>query len=145
MKRDSDLYDFFVSYARADNSGGWISGFVEELLAEHRRFTGGQTLTPFFDTLDIHSLDDWQHRLYEGLARSRLFLAFLSPYFASPWCQREWRTWIDTEIAKHILAGGAAPIYIVEVPGLVGGGQAVAPAAVQRRPAVLSAGHDSAA
>jgi hypothetical protein len=123
MPRDSDLYDFFVSYARADNSGGWISGFVEELLAEHRRFTGGRTLTPFFDKLDIHSLDDWQHRLYDGLARSRLFLAFLSPnYFASPWCQREWRTWIDTEIAKHILAGGAAPIYIVEVPGLVGGG-----------------------
>jgi hypothetical protein len=57
------------------------------------------------------------------LTRSRLFLAFLSPnYFGSPWCRREWRTWIDTEIAKHILAGGAAPSYIVEVPGLVGGG-----------------------
>lgn len=116
MKRDSDLYDFFVSYARADNSGGWISGFVEELLAEHRRFTGGRTLTPFFDTLDIHSLDDWQHRLSDSLTRSRLFLAFLSPnHFARPWCRQEWRTWIDTEIVKHILAGGAAPIYIVEV------------------------------
>jgi hypothetical protein len=100
MPRDSDLFDFFVSYARADNRDGWISGFVEELLAEHRRFSGGRTLTPFFDERDIHSLDDWQHRLSDGLARSRLFLAFLSPnYFARPWCRQEWRTWIDTELA----------------------------------------------
>jgi tetratricopeptide (TPR) repeat protein len=121
VPRDADQYDFFVSYARADNAGGWIGGFVEELLAEHRRFTGGRTLTPFFDKTDIRSLDDWQHRLHDGLAHSRLFLAFISPsYFASEWCRREWRAWIDTEIAKHILAGGVAPIYIVEVPGLVG-------------------------
>jgi hypothetical protein len=63
MPRDADQYDFFVSYARADNAGGWISGFVEELLAEHRRFTGGRTLTPFFDKTEIRSLDDWQDRL----------------------------------------------------------------------------------
>jgi tetratricopeptide (TPR) repeat protein len=123
MPRDTDQYDFFVSYARADNAGGWITGFVEELLAEHRRFTGGRTLTCFFDKADIRGLDDWQHRIHEALSRSRLFLAFISPrYFASEWCRREWRAWIDTEIAKHILAGGAAPIYIVEVPGLVGRG-----------------------
>jgi len=46
---------------------------------EHRRFTGSRTLTPFFDKLDLRSLDDWQHRLCSRLARSRLFLAFLSP------------------------------------------------------------------
>jgi len=118
--RDSDQFDFFVSYARADNAGGWISRFIEELLAEHRKFSGGRALVPFFDKNDIHGLDDWRQRIFnEGLTKSRLFLAFISPrYFASEWCRREWRAWIDTEIAKHILAAGAAPIYIVEVPGL---------------------------
>lgn len=79
MPRDPDEYDFFVSYARADNRDGWISGFVEELLAEHRKFTGGRSLVPFFDKQDIRGLDDWQHRLHHGLAASRLFLAFISP------------------------------------------------------------------
>jgi tetratricopeptide (TPR) repeat protein len=53
-----------------------------------------------------------------------LIVAFISPnYFASDWCRREWRAWIDTEIAKHILSAGTAAIYIVEVPGLLGAGQ----------------------
>ena len=30
MPPDADGYDFFVSYAREDNRGGWISGFVED-------------------------------------------------------------------------------------------------------------------
>src|SRR5882724_1076834 len=119
MPRDPDLFDFFVSYARKDNFGGWISGFVEELLAEHWKFSGGRALVPFFDTQDIGSFDDWRLRIYDSLTRSRLFLAFISPnYFVSEWCCREWRAWIDTEIAKHILSSGAAPVYIVEGPGL---------------------------
>jgi hypothetical protein len=39
MPRDPDLYDFFVSYARADNRDGWIERFIEELLAEHCKFS----------------------------------------------------------------------------------------------------------
>ena len=121
MSRDPDRYDLFVSYARADNSRGWISRFVDELLIEHREFTGGRELTYFFDNNDIRSFDDWRIQIYSKLAASRLFLAFLSPsYFASEWCRREWRAWIETEIAKHILSSGAAPIYFVEVPGFVG-------------------------
>ncbi len=121
MPRDPDEFDFFVSYARADNSDGWITRFVDELLVEHRKFSGGRELTYFFDKQDIGSFDDWQHRLHHGLAKSRLFLAFISPsYFASEWCRKEWKAWIDTEISKHILSGGAAAIYFVEVPGFVG-------------------------
>jgi hypothetical protein len=124
MSLDSDQYDFFVSYARKDNVGGWITAFLEALLAEHRRFSGGRSLVPFFDKSDIRGLDDWRQRIFnDGLAKSRLFLAFISPnYFAREWCRREWRAWIDTEIAKHILSNGAAAIYIVEVPGLRGQG-----------------------
>jgi len=119
---DSDQFDFFVSYARNDNADGWITRFLEELKAEHEKFAPGRPLKPFFDRDEIRSLDDWRHRIFsEGLAKSRLFVAFLSPhYFASEWCRREWKAWIDTEIAKHILSAGAAPIYFVEVPGFVG-------------------------
>jgi hypothetical protein len=139
VPRDPDQYDFFVSYARADNAGGWITRFVEELLAEHARFSGRRRLAPFFDKSDIRGLDDWQHRLHDALSKSRLFLAFISPnYFGSQWCRREWRAWIDTEIAKHILTGGAAPIYIVEVPGLLGAG-ALCEHEVARRVADLCA------
>ena len=113
--------DFFVSYARADNRDGWITRFVEELVAAHGEFSGGRELTYFFDKRDIHSLDDWQLRIYDELAGSQLFVAFLSPsYFASEWCCREWRTWLDLEVSKHILSSGAAPVYFVEVPGFVG-------------------------
>jgi tetratricopeptide (TPR) repeat protein len=124
MSRDPDQFDFFVSYARKDNAGGWITRFIEELLSEHRKFTGNEfsrALKPFFDKQDILSFDDWQHRIHDALSKSRLFLAFISPsYFASEWCRREWKAWIDTEIAKHILSAGAAPIYFIEVPGFVG-------------------------
>jgi len=119
MPQDDDEFDFFVSYARKDDANGWIGAFVDALLEEHRTFFGGRSLVPFFDTQEIRGLDDWQIRISHGVARSRLFLAFISPhYFASEWCRREWYQWIDTEIAKHILTSGAAPICIIEVPGL---------------------------
>jgi len=114
-----DQYDFFVSYARKDNRDGWIARFLEQLQDEHRKYSGGRSFRIFFDTDEIRSLDDWRHRIYEGLAASRLLVAFISPsYLASEWCRREWRTWIDVEISKHVLSDGAAPIYIVEVPWL---------------------------
>jgi tetratricopeptide (TPR) repeat protein len=121
MPRDTDRYDFFVSYARADNREGWIEQFIKTLLAEHSRFSGGRELTYFFDKHDISGLSHWDSEIFQkGIARSRLFLAFLSPnYFASEVCRREWKAWIDQEIAKHILEDGSAPIYIIEVPGFL--------------------------
>ena len=116
---DVDHYDFFVSYSRKDNANGWITNFVDELLAEHRKFAAGRDLTYFFDKHDIGAGADWQHTLNHGIAHSKLFVAFISPnYFASEWCRKEWRAWIDAEIAKHILTAGVRPVYIVEVPGL---------------------------
>lgn len=120
MPNDVDEFDFFVSYARADNADGWITRFVEELLAEHSKFSGGRKLTYFFDE-NIRSFDDWQHQLHHGLAKSRLFLAFISPsYFTREWCRTEWKAWLDIEIAKHVLSSGAALIYFAEMPGFVG-------------------------
>ncbi len=120
MPRDI-AYDFFVSYASADNREGWVDAFVKELLAEHKRFTGGRTLTYFLDRNDIRNFSHWHAEIFNnGLVRSRFFLAFLSPnYFASEICRREWKAWIDQEISLHILAAGSAPIYFVEVPGFL--------------------------
>ena len=124
MPQDTDQYDFFVSYARKDNETGWITSFVEALLAEHKTFTAGRALKPFFDEHAITTGADWQLYLAHGIAHSRMFLAFLSPnYFASEWCRKEWRAWMDAEIAQHILTAGVRPIYIIEVPGLTGTGQ----------------------
>jgi hypothetical protein len=120
MAEDSDQFDFFVSYSRKDDRGGWITAFLTEVAEAHQKFFGGRELSYFFDREDIRSFDDWQHRIFQaGVARSRLFVAFISPdYFASEWCRREWRAWSDIEISKHILSSGVAAIYIVEVPGL---------------------------
>ncbi len=88
MPGDPDEFDFFVSYAHDDDANCWITAFVAELRAEHQKFSGGRELTCFFDKPNIRSGDDWQHRLHDGLAKSRLFLAFVSPrYFASEWCR----------------------------------------------------------
>lgn len=112
-------FDFFVSYARRDNADGWISSFIEALQVEHGAYSGGRAFNIFFDKQEIRSLDDWRLRIFDALAASRLFVAFISPaYLSSEWCRREWRTWIDVEIAKHVLSDGAALIYIVEVPWL---------------------------
>ena len=57
-------FELFISYARKDNEGGWITRFIEELLAEHRLFAKNnpaRELRPFFDQDAIGSLDDWQH------------------------------------------------------------------------------------
>ena len=124
MLTNDPSFDFFVSYARSDNTSGWITQFVAELLAEHQKFAAGRELKPFFDQHAITTGADWQLFLAHGIAHSRLFLAFISPhYFASEWCRKEWRAWIDAEIAQHILTAGVRPIYIIEVPGLTGKGQ----------------------
>ncbi len=122
--RDTDKFDFFVSYAKADNTTGWVTEFVKELKAEHAKFFPDlPPLKEFFDKKDIEVGRDWEHTLLHGIAQSRMFLAFISPnYFASDWCRREWRAWIDTEIAKHILTEGVRPVYLVEVPGFIGKG-----------------------
>jgi hypothetical protein len=113
-------YDFFVSYARADNQLGFVKEFVDGIVEEHQRFSGGRVLSYFFDTERIPNFASWETEIFQKhLVKSRLFLAFLSPaYFASDICRREWRAWIDREIASHQLSEGAAPVFFVEVPGL---------------------------
>ena len=48
----------FISYARKDNEGGWVT-FVEALLS-HRRFSGGANV--FFDK-NPSTMQDWRWRI----------------------------------------------------------------------------------
>jgi len=73
MADQSDEYDFFVSYARADNASdgsgpGWIEQCVNALLDELCRFTGGRSLRRFFDRRDISNFASWESEiLHKGL------------------------------------------------------------------------------
>ena len=117
---DKGPWDLFISYARDDNLSDWITHFIDALVNQHAKFAN-RTLKVFFDKNSIQSLDDWRIKILDGINRSHVFLAFVSPkYFASEWCRKEWKAWIDHEIAAHTLSNTAAPIYIVEVPGLTG-------------------------
>jgi len=73
-------YDLFVSYSRSDNQHGWIKAYVEALAKHFTLFTGGRELRYFWDTERIPDFSHWQTEIFnKGIARSKLFLAFLSP------------------------------------------------------------------
>ena len=114
-------YDLFISYARKDNEGGWVTAFVEALLESHRRFSGRE-LEVFFDKEAIHTMQDWRWRIAEGLRDSWLMLAFLSPnYEASEYCREEWDTYTRHELDRFVVGEGIAPVYTVEIPGFQDG------------------------
>ena len=114
-------YDLFISYAREDNEGGWVTAFVEALLESHRRLSGRE-LNVFFDKESIHTMEDWLWRIAEGLRDSWLMLAFLSPnYEASEYCRIEWDTYPRHELDRFVVGEGITPVYIVEIPGFEDG------------------------
>lgn len=76
-------FDIFISYARKDNTSGWVDALHEDILADHRMHSS-RPLRIFFDKHDIHDLDDWRHRILGALRSSKILLVCLSPnYFAS--------------------------------------------------------------
>ncbi|MEX2216138.1 MAG: toll/interleukin-1 receptor domain-containing protein, partial [Phycisphaeraceae bacterium] len=114
--------DLFISYAHADNADGWVTAFVEAIKQEFRAFSGRE-LAVFFDTDAIENMQDWELRILKGLKQAKVMLAVLSPaYVASAYCQKEWRIFIEHEIARAMLdQGGIANLYYVTVPGVMGG------------------------
>ena len=110
-------YDLFVSYSRRDNEQGRVTELVERIKADFDAFAG-RPLQPFFDVSDIHGMEDWAHRILQGLRESRLLLACLSPsYLESGYCEWEFNEYLKHEIGQEYFGDGIAPIYFVEVPG----------------------------
>ena len=110
-------YDLFISYARRDNEQGRVAQLVERVSRDFESFAG-RPLRPFFDTTEIHGMEDWRHCILQGLRESRLLLACLSPsYLASEYCEWEFIEYLNHEVARGFVGEGVAPLYFVEVPG----------------------------
>jgi tetratricopeptide (TPR) repeat protein len=110
-------YDLFISYSRRDNGNGRITEFVERISRDFESFAG-RPLRPFFDITEIQGMDDWRHRILQGLRQSRLLLAFVSPnYLQSEYCEWEFNEYVKNEVARALVGEGVAPIYFVEAPG----------------------------
>lgn len=110
-------YDLFISYSRRDNQQGRITQLVDHIQTEFAAFAG-RPLVPFFDVTEIQGMEDWRHRILQGLRESRLLLVCLSPsYLQSEYCQWEFNEYLKHEIGQATFGDGVAPIYFVEVPG----------------------------
>jgi len=110
-------YGLFISYSRRDNQEKRITEFVERIGRDFESFAG-RPLRRFFDVSDIQGMDDWRHRILQGLRESRLLLAFVSPnYLQSEYCEWEFNEYVKNEVARALVGEGVAPIYFVEVSG----------------------------
>ncbi|WP_374692605.1 tetratricopeptide repeat protein [Accumulibacter sp.] len=110
-------YDLFISYSRRDNRQERVTRLVERLGQDFAAFAG-RPLRAFMDTAEIGGMEDWRHRILQGLRDSRLLLALLSPgYLDSPYCEWEFNEYLKHELGRAIFGEGVAPIYVVQVPG----------------------------
>jgi len=114
---DSLDYDVFLSYARADDVEGWVSGLRDAVYDDFREFSS-EPFRIFFDTTEIRGRQDWELRLRHGLRSSRVLLVCLSPsYLRSVYCRWEWEEFARLQ-ARRI--GGGDPVtgvYFVELGG----------------------------
>src|SRR5260221_1500703 len=109
--------DLFISYSRRDNERGRITKLVERIQTDFAAFAG-RSLTTYFDVTEIQGMDDWRHRVLQGLRESRLMLACVSPaYLRSETCEWEFNEYLKQEIGRAYCNDGVAPIYFIEVPG----------------------------
>ncbi len=109
-------YDLFISYSRRDNERGQVATLKAQIETSFRAFAGRE-LQMFFDTHEIHGMDDWQQKIQRSLRDSHLFLAVLSPnYLASPYCRWEWEDYVRYEAMRQCLGEGVAPVFFVTLP-----------------------------
>ncbi|MGW4671337.1 toll/interleukin-1 receptor domain-containing protein [Streptomyces sp. NPDC004324] len=100
MTSDVDAweYDAFISYARYDEqTRGFLTHFTNKLSEAFHSLTG-RPLRLFVDTTQIPASSLWETRLLHALQRSATLIAIQSPsYITSPWCAREWDTFLILE------------------------------------------------
>ncbi len=130
----TEAFEIFLSYSRRDNAvpdgaspeavspdaRGWVTALRDHILADHRRFST-EPLRIFFDVCPesgIQAMDDWRHRILDGLKHSKILLVCLSPnYFRSEYCRWEWEEYIRRQVHQLMGHESIAPVYFVEVPG----------------------------
>ncbi|MEI6436730.1 MAG: toll/interleukin-1 receptor domain-containing protein, partial [Bacteroidota bacterium] len=111
-------YDLFISYSRKDNLTYRVTELKEKIEAEYFGFAK-EELQCFFDKDEIKGMDDWEHRLLQGLKNSHLLLLILSPnYLSSQFCEKEIIEYLKYEYSRATQGDGVAQIYFMEIPGL---------------------------
>jgi len=92
-------YDLFISYSRLDNEQGRISELVYQIKADFQIFDGtDRILNVYFDMTEINCMDDWRHKILQGLRESHLLLVCLSPsYLKSEYCEWEFNEYLTNE------------------------------------------------
>ncbi len=96
-------YDVFISYRRNGNVADWVQRHLVKVLSNCLTDELEREPTIFLDVrMDTGTL--WPTELMNGLQRSRVMVAVLSPqYFRSSWCLAEWETLARREAATgHI-------------------------------------------
>jgi len=111
-------YDLFISYSRRDNVNSRVTELKEQIETDYLEFAK-EPLNCFFDQEEIKGMDDWQHRLLQGLKDSHLLLIILSPnYLASPYCEWEIVEYLKYEYSRGVAGDGVAQVYFIEIPGI---------------------------
>lgn len=111
-------FDLFISYSRKDNLNNRVTELKNQIEADYLEFTK-EPLNCFFDQEEIKGMDDWQHRLLQGLKDSHLLLVILSPnYLASLYCEWEIVEYLKYEYSRGVAGDGVAQVYFMEIPGI---------------------------
>ena len=112
---DSLEYDLFISYARADDADGWVTGLRDAIYDDFRAFSP-EPFRIFFDQSEIHGRQDWELRLRQGLRTSRVLLICVSPnYLRSEYCRWEWDEFARMQNRRSASGDTVAGVYFVEL------------------------------
>ncbi len=94
----SYTFDVFLSYSRKDPVLPWVRYFFKPLLEAWLRESMPEEPLIFRDEDSLETGTSWPLALQQGLHRSKVFVAVLSPsYFRSPWCRAEWKSFRQRE------------------------------------------------
>ncbi len=107
MNGESSEYDIFLSYARIDNRENerYVERLVNTISSIYRDRTGRE-LRIFLDLEEIATAQIWERKINTALRHSSIMISVLSPaYFRSPWCGREWDSFIRMSQERSITYG----------------------------------------
>lgn len=95
-------YDVFVSHRREPPGQELLTPWIMEVVKRVQMWLGmclgGVEARVFFDTRVLGPGSRWPAELQRAISRSKCLLPIWSPpYFHSPWCIAEWRSFVARE------------------------------------------------